>query len=41
MREYVRLPKEILDNYDTFHVWVERSAAYVRRKAMQAGVVQH
>ena len=32
MREYARLPREVLDNFDTFMVWVERSATYARRK---------
>jgi len=35
MREYVKLPKQVLDNVETFVVWVERSAEYVRKKAMQ------
>ena len=35
MREYVKLPKSILDNVDLFVMWVERSAEYVRKKAMQ------
>ena len=33
MREYVKMPREILDNYDTFIHWVERSAGYARAKA--------
>ena len=32
MREYVKMPREILDNIDIFMAWVERSAAYARRK---------
>jgi TfoX/Sxy family transcriptional regulator of competence genes len=32
LREYVRMPKEILDNYETFMFWVERSANYARKK---------
>lgn len=32
MREYVKMPREILDNYDSFVVWVERSANYARNK---------
>jgi DNA transformation protein len=32
MREYVRMPKDVLDNYDVFMYWVERSANYARRK---------
>ncbi len=32
MREYVRMPKEILDDLEAFLFWVERSANYARRK---------
>jgi TfoX/Sxy family transcriptional regulator of competence genes len=32
MREYVKLPKEILDNFDQFRAWVEKSANYARRR---------
>ena len=32
MREYVRLPKDVLDNFDHFCGWVERSTAYARSK---------
>jgi len=32
MREYVQMPKEILDNYESFIHWVEKSTAYARRK---------
>lgn len=32
MREYVRMPKNVLDDYDQFVAWVERSASYVRKK---------
>jgi len=32
MREYVKMPKDVLDNYDSFLVWVERSASYARQK---------
>ncbi len=28
MREYVKLPKNVLDNYDTFATWVRKSADY-------------
>lgn len=28
MREYVRMPRAILDNFDNFCGWVQRSAAY-------------
>lgn len=34
MREYVRMPKEILDNYDNFLFWVQKSAAYARSKSV-------
>lgn len=37
MREYVKLPKDVLDNYDSFVDWVNRSAGYVRKKISQAG----
>jgi DNA transformation protein and related proteins len=32
MREYVQMPKEVLDNYEAFIGWVEKSATYARRK---------
>lgn len=32
MREYVQMPKEVLDNYESFIRWVEKSATYARRK---------
>lgn len=32
MREYVKMPKDVLDNFESFCEWVERSAGYVRRK---------
>ena len=35
MREYVNMPKHVLDNLDLFVMWVERSAAYVHKKATQ------
>src|SRR4051794_37841334 len=28
MREYVKMPKEVLDNLEQFTYWVERSASY-------------
>ncbi len=28
MREYVRMPRQILDNYETFNTWVQKSALY-------------
>ena len=34
MREYVRMPRDVLDNYDKFIYWVERSASYARQKIM-------
>jgi DNA transformation protein len=36
MREYVRMPKDVLDNLDTFLFWVERSANYARQKLSNA-----
>lgn len=32
MREYVKMPKEVLDNLESFTEWVNRSANYARRK---------
>jgi TfoX/Sxy family transcriptional regulator of competence genes len=32
MREYVRMPKGVLDNFDQFTFWVEKSANYARSK---------
>jgi len=32
MKEYVKLPREILDNFEKFCYWVERSASYARMK---------
>ncbi len=32
MREYVQMPRDVLDNFDSFTYWVERSAAYARSK---------
>lgn len=32
MREYVRMPKSVLDNYDSFVQWVQRSALYAQNK---------
>lgn len=34
MREYVRMPKDVLDNYERFTQWVQRSASYARSKAV-------
>lgn len=36
MREYVCMPREILDNVEQFMFWVERSATYARRKLSNA-----
>ena len=32
MPQYVKMPKEVLDNGEKFNLWVERSANYARRK---------
>ncbi len=32
MREYVKMPVEVLDNLEAFLYWVEKSANYARRK---------
>lgn len=32
MREYVKMPKAILDNFEQFTLWVEKSARYARSK---------
>lgn len=37
MREYVKMPKDVLDNYESFVAWVERSIAYARRKLVVNG----
>lgn len=36
MREYVRMPREVLDNLELFLFWVERSANYARQKLSNA-----
>jgi hypothetical protein len=36
MKEYVRMPREVLDNYEKFIYWVERSASYARTKGAPA-----
>lgn len=28
MKEYVRMPREVLDNFDSFSAWVHKSADY-------------
>jgi DNA transformation protein and related proteins len=33
LKEYVKMPKTVLDNADEFVKWVERSAEYVRNRA--------
>jgi TfoX/Sxy family transcriptional regulator of competence genes len=33
MREYVKMPADVLENFDKFTQWVERSTAYVRNKS--------
>lgn len=33
MREYVKMPRDVLDNLEAFMHWVEKSAAYARRKS--------
>ncbi len=32
MREYVKMPRDILDNFEAFQAWVERSANYARSR---------
>lgn len=32
MKEYVRMPRCVLDNFDTFMDWVMRSASYAQTK---------
>ncbi|MBS1717064.1 MAG: TfoX/Sxy family protein [Armatimonadetes bacterium] len=34
MPHYVRMPKEVLDNFDSFSGWVQRSADYARSKQL-------
>lgn len=34
MKEYVRLPHDVLDNAETFLYWVERSAEYAQTKRL-------
>ncbi|RYG46853.1 hypothetical protein EON79_09020, partial [bacterium] len=36
MREYVRMPREVLNDRDKFALWLERSAGYAQQKALQA-----
>lgn len=37
MREYVKMPREVLDDFDKFTYWVERSASYANRKLAISG----
>jgi TfoX/Sxy family transcriptional regulator of competence genes len=34
MHEYVKMPHEVLDNFENFSGWVERSATYARKKML-------
>lgn len=34
MKEYVRMPADVLDNYDTFVQWVRKSALYANSQAV-------
>lgn len=34
MKEYVRMPKDVLDNYDSFVQWVRKSASYANSQAV-------
>ena len=34
MKEYVRMPREILDQSEEFMVWIERSANYAQQKRL-------
>jgi DNA transformation protein len=36
MREYVKMPREVLDNLEQFIFWVDRSACYARQKLSNA-----
>jgi DNA transformation protein len=36
MKEYVKMPRNILDDRDQFMFWLERSAGYARKKAQSA-----
>ncbi len=36
MREYVKMPRDVLDNYEIFMIWVERSITYVQTKGRPA-----
>ena len=32
MKDYIRMPRTVLDNYEQFIHWVERSASYAQHK---------
>ncbi len=34
MREYVRMPRQVLDNHETFMAWVQKSASYAQSKSV-------
>lgn len=34
MKDYVRMPKHVLDNHETFMLWVQKSAAYAQTKSI-------
>ena len=36
MREYVKMPRSVLDDMDHFMVWLEKSTEYAQRKAGNA-----
>lgn len=36
MREYVKMPRDILDNFEKFMSWVDKSANYARRKVVHS-----
>ena len=36
LRGYGRLPRQVVENFDQFSYWVERSACYVRHKVASA-----
>ena len=35
MKEYVKMPKSVLDDAERFQHWLEKSAAYVRKPKLQ------
>lgn len=34
MKDYVRMPRQILDNHETFIDWVQKSASYAQSKSV-------